>query len=58
MYEQVLSIVEVAFLVVWVEPGQQPVLYLPKQQGPTAWITVVVFTNYYLLFSTNRYLLT
>ena len=28
----------VALLVIWVEPDHKPVLHLPKQQGPTAWI--------------------
>ena len=41
MYAQVLRIVVVAFLVVWVEPDQQPVLHLPKQLCPTAWITTL-----------------
>ena len=41
MYAQVLRIVVVAFLVVWVEPDQQPVLHLPKQHCPTAWITAL-----------------
>ena len=35
MYAQVLRILAGAFLVVWVEPDQQPGLHLPKQQRPT-----------------------
>ena len=34
MCAQVPCLVAVAFLVVWVEPGQQPVLHLPKQLCP------------------------
>ena len=37
MYAQVPRVVAVAFLVVLVEPDQQPVLHLTKQQRPTAW---------------------
>ena len=33
------NLVVVAFLAVWVEPDQEPELYSPKQQRPTAWIT-------------------
>ena len=41
MYAQVFCIVAVAFLVVWNEPDPQPVLYLPKQLCPMAWITAL-----------------
>ena len=41
MYAQVPHVVVVAFLEVWVEPDQRPVLHLPKQQRPMARISAL-----------------
>ena len=43
MYAQLPHVGAVAFLSVWVESDQQSVLYSPKQQRPTAWITALRF---------------
>ena len=37
--------VAVTFFVVWLVPDQQPVLHLPKQQCPSAWITALCYLS-------------
>ena len=53
MYAQVFCIVAVAFLVVWIEPDLQPVLHLPKQQCPMAWIKALHYPCQLILLSLN-----
>ena len=55
MYAQVHRVAAVAFQMIWVEHGQQPVLHFPKRQHPSAWIAVLHYRKDYVDFAMVSY---